>query len=528
MSDNNKINKTDKLFRDALSNKEVLPPAPVWENIEKQVLLEEKEKDRRRIIYLTWWAAAASLLLIIITGTWIWNKTDNRLTPNNNNSTTVLNESSSTNDSKENTPAKADEENRSLISEKDLVIDDTRTIEEKNNVNVPEQKLTAEKKPVGSLENTNTAKKKKPHNEEIPIGTNSIANAKEKNSENKIKQKPNSENTSKQENNFSTDSPKTNDIAVTTNNSEKQTIQKTIDDITSSKNQAPKINDQTIKSSDINATEKSVPITNLLVTFNPLQASLPGIMDTSKKINVDQLAIVRPLLSKENKWCLGATFSPDYTYQVFKSKNTKEAQDVYINNSQPRYTFSYGLHGGYKLNKNWSLQTGIYYADRGEKTIIAIIDSTPSGVIIFNATGIGPSAVNVNNNNAIVTQNDKEVLYSYKYIDVPLILKYRLGEKKLAFTSSTGLLFNFFLNYSATVAGNNNSTTYLENTDKSGFRKVGYSVMISAGADYKITNRISISGEPTFRYSLTTLSSNTSLKSYPYSLGLATSLRYFF
>ena len=151
--------------------------------------------------------------------------------------------------------------------------------------------------------------------------------------------------------------------------------------------------------------------------------------------------------------------------------------------------------------------------------MIAVIDSTPSGGFSFTATSSPVTPV--------VTKTEQQVIYQYKFVDIPVFLRYKTGNSgKISSVTSAGVSLNFFQGYSAVLISDSiNNQNQEAPPDVSYLRKMGYSILISTGIEYKITSKISLGGEPVFSYSLTPLRHNSSAKIYPYSFGLAISLR---
>ena len=65
---------------------------------------------------------------------------------------------------------------------------------------------------------------------------------------------------------------------------------------------------------------------------------------------------------------------------------------------------------------------------------------------------------------------------------------------------------------------NNSETTIINHIN--GLKKMNYGFLIGAGVQYNMYNDFGIFIEPMFRGSFTSITQNTNVNSYPYSLGL--------
>lgn len=486
---NNK-SKIDTLFNKAFSNSEIKPSAKLWENIEKRILLEERKK---RIAYLTRWGAGLFLLLLISTGSWLWF----------NSKDAVLNGQHSHFDIKEKTtvPTVITEtpENTNSINNTGIIIENNH-VQKTISINKNEKDNSHYRKVNAPASILFTQKREQ--SPEVPLkNRNKISYDLVSNNENQI------------------EIDKSNHVEVNIKMDTSDDI-----DITERKQQHV-LNDSLILKNEVAISNDSIAVKkqNFLLSMNT-----DSVKKSDYSINED-IKILNHAIPPQ--WCLGLSYSPDYTYQVFKigdfllnhapAQLSVSSQYQYIESSQPLYSYTFGIQGGYLINTKLSFQTGLHYSSKGEKTMIAVIDSTSSG-------GGGAFTTTSSPVSPVVTKSDQQVIYQYKFIDVPLFLRYKTGNSsKISSVTSAGVSLNFFQGYSAILMRDSSSNNQNQGDppDVSYLRKMGYSIFISTGIEYKITSKISLGGEPVFTYSLTPLRYNPSVKMYPYSFGLAISFR---
>src|SRR4051812_48865989 len=75
--------------------------------------------------------------------------------------------------------------------------------------------------------------------------------------------------------------------------------------------------------------------------------------------------------TKSKKISIGVMYSPDYCYRTLKpdaSEISKAIVETRDNFEIPKFGFTTGLSFIYQLNKKLSLETGLQFSDKGEKT----------------------------------------------------------------------------------------------------------------------------------------------------------------
>ena len=86
-------------------------------------------------------------------------------------------------------------------------------------------------------------------------------------------------------------------------------------------------------------------------------------------------------VSKSNKLLVGLCFSPDYCYRKLVTNNSssyaflKESRDSM---EIPKFGFTTGLSFLYKINKRISIELGLQFSNKGEKTKTYTINSQPT------------------------------------------------------------------------------------------------------------------------------------------------------
>ena len=262
----------------------------------------------------------------------------------------------------------------------------------------------------------------------------------------------------------------------------------------------------------------------------------------------------------ENRWAIGTQVSPLYSYRSLSTQNEAMALDesmALANNFNQAESGTLAYAGGVNVNyspiRRLSIQSGVYYSRYGvsvdnaylfDFTATADVESSTKFYSINNSSGIidienNPSMDYVTNkgdrNNPTTSSgsinefslqvNSGEVIQNFEYIEVPLILRYRLVDRKVGFNFLGGMSTNMLVGSNTYYNNDGNREKIGETTDLKPFN---YSSIVGIGIDYAISDRFNISLEPTFRYYLNSINESSVIRSYPYSIGIFTGLRYYF
>jgi hypothetical protein len=255
---------------------------------------------------------------------------------------------------------------------------------------------------------------------------------------------------------------------------------------------------------------------------------------------------------ESHRWSIAALASPTY-YSQFNS-SSGDLSNQMTAAEQPIMSYSGGVTLSYKINKRISVQSGIYYASLGQEvTGISSFGGfqpygnaksdhnfevlTTSGRIftnnsdIFLADGTG---------SRVITQFTKDVFdpgkaslqfinnslkQNFSYLELPIVLRYKLIDGSLGLNLIGGMSYNFLLNNS--VYAISNGTRYPIGKTQ-GLSMVTLSSSLGMGMEYSFTNKISMNLEPTFRYYLNPFNDLAGSKIHPYTFGIFSGLSYKF
>ncbi|MFH0842922.1 MAG: outer membrane beta-barrel protein [Bacteroidota bacterium] len=254
-----------------------------------------------------------------------------------------------------------------------------------------------------------------------------------------------------------------------------------------------------------------------------------------------------------NKWSISALLSP--TYQSRFSSGENEAVSQAMSSEQMAVSYSGGVTLSYKISKRFSVQSGFYYSSIG-KELSGI--SAYSGFERFFYTKGNPNFEVLTSNGTVLTDNndifltdglsagriqtdyninvfdaekagltylDNSIRQSFNYLELPVILRYKIVDKVLDFNIIGGVSSNLLVNNSV-YASKGGSRTDIGTTD--GLNLITFSSSLGMGMEYNFSNNFSLNLEPTFRYYINSFNDIPGMKIHPYSFGIFSGISYKF
>jgi opacity protein-like surface antigen len=250
-----------------------------------------------------------------------------------------------------------------------------------------------------------------------------------------------------------------------------------------------------------------------------------------------------------NRGSISALVSP--TYQSRFSSGENEAVSQVMNTEQTLLSYSGGLALSFKVNKRFSIQSGLYYSTMGKE--LTGIDAysgfedhfytkgspnftvlTSSGNVytsnndVFLTDGLSADRIqtdyNINVFDPVKSELnfiDNPIHQNFSYLELPVVMRYKVVDKVLDLNLiggvSSGLLVNNMV-----YAGK----TQIGSTD--GMNMITFSSSIGMGMEYNLSNNLSLNLEPTFRYYINPFSNIPGMNIHPYSFGVFSGISYKF
>jgi hypothetical protein len=253
-----------------------------------------------------------------------------------------------------------------------------------------------------------------------------------------------------------------------------------------------------------------------------------------------------------NRWTVSAMASPNYFSSVSFGKN--DASNDLVNSEKPSTSYTGGMTFSYNVNKRISVQSGVYYSSIGQK--VTGISSFSGFRNYYDAKGSSEFSIQTSSGTIVSTNNDiflrdniaarvltrytidsfdptkADLIYlnnyvtqNFNYLEIPILLKYKAIDRKIDINFIGGISYNMLVGNSAFayVSGVKRSIGKTE-----GLSPVNFSSSLGLGFEYNLSEKTSLSLEPTFRYYLTPLGGLVGSSIHPYSFGIFSGLSYKF
>jgi hypothetical protein len=258
------------------------------------------------------------------------------------------------------------------------------------------------------------------------------------------------------------------------------------------------------------------------------------------------------ILKQENRWSIGAMASPTY-YSRFNSGNDELSKQL-MESEQAVMSYTGGLAFSYKISKRFSIQSGIYYSSLGQK--VDGINSfqgfkpydnskgdynfevlTTSGTVQTSNPDV---FLNSDASNRIITAYTSDIFdpkkaslqylsssltQSFSYLELPVILRYKIVDKTIGINLIGGLSYNLLVHNAVYTTIDGNKYTI---GDTKGLNPLTLSSSLGMGMEYNFSEKLSLNLEPTFRYYLNPFSVTTGTFIHPYSFGIFSGVSYKF
>lgn len=295
--------------------------------------------------------------------------------------------------------------------------------------------------------------------------------------------------------------------------------------------------------SDILIKAESKPVLNDNATGNPLT------------LVVDPLQFDAEIAAKDMtaRWSVAALVSPTY-YSTFLTGNRVLA-DQLVSEEQSRLSYSGGVALSYKINRRFSIQSGLYYSSFGQEvkginsyegfseydvtkddhnfellTSSGLVYTSNADVFLYDAGIAGRIITKYTNDvfdpgKANLEYLDNSLSQNFGYLELPFFLKYKIVDKGVDFNIIGGLSSNLLVRNSvyATLASGKYSVGKTE-----GMNPVTFSSSLGMGMEYSFSKNITFNLEPTLRYYLNPFNEVSGMKIHPYSFGVFSGLSYKF
>jgi hypothetical protein len=288
--------------------------------------------------------------------------------------------------------------------------------------------------------------------------------------------------------------------------------------------------------------------------YQKIKTSKPSKTDQIIQQNLALMEMQKEDKDHQTKWSVGGQAGPQYSYRDVTVNTINYPLDDYDSYEKGMLAYAGGFNIEVEPVKRIAVQTGLYYSKIGntfssvqinnDYTDISTAyfqavpdatdspDRTPGETQYVNSTGnIGsdknlppPAAVSEDIEWIEGTTSGEQY---FEFVELPLIIKYRLIDKKLDVNISGGLWANVLVG-NKYIATDKNAPNEEYEDQASNINTFSYSGSLGLDMGYPLTTHLVFSLEPFFKYYLTPLNSNPETEVYPYTLGILSGVKFYF
>ena len=261
-------------------------------------------------------------------------------------------------------------------------------------------------------------------------------------------------------------------------------------------------------------------------------------------------------LKPRKRWEMTGQFAPMYSYRAISSVPAGVQKSDFDAAESPLLAYSGGLTVSYSVLRKLSVQTGVFYSQMGQ-SINSVIPVTNMYAAVSSNNSYTKNFVRTSSGSVTVASNlksDANTTYSsyfnaeateavansvaniaspakYRlieqigYIEIPLVLRYMIIDRKLNVYVLGGMSANMLVNNNVFV---DNGSEIVKGGTILMARPVNYSGTFGFGIGYQISRNLSVGFEPSFKYFLLPYTTSSQIGSNPYALGLFSGVVYRF
>lgn len=246
---------------------------------------------------------------------------------------------------------------------------------------------------------------------------------------------------------------------------------------------------------------------------------------------------------KTSKWSMGAQFSPVYSYRSlgsgeFQTPDESINEEFFEDSENGIVSLAGGISLDYRFSDRLSLGSGLYVSRIGQENSDVLAYNSPDGNGMYKlATSAGTVTINPRKFETVVTEQHVSVkdsipgdytvnasmVQNLDYLEVPLIIKLKVLNSKFSMNLMGGLSPGILVNNRSYFKMDDEK---LQTGTTENINPIIYNSLFGIGMEYTISKKLSISMEPTFKYSLTPVNSGSDLQYRPYSVSWFTGLSY--
>ncbi len=277
-----------------------------------------------------------------------------------------------------------------------------------------------------------------------------------------------------------------------------------------------------------------------LATSRPLVLAEAGTIpqQPASNIKLSKTALVK--YARPSRWAFTLFVSPEISSRTiendpiyYRAGFIDESKDAISRTETPQVDVTSGLLAEYKLDKHFSIQSGISFSNITigikPKTIFARYDA--DGIVKFRfncSSGYGFFTPRTMNSPALGDSlKSFESTNNLQYIGIPLSFKYYVQYKKVSFFLHAGITAKFVVDQTIETGyavGGFKEKRVLKAIK--GLKTNYFNGQIGVGADYNLSKHFAVTIAPTINFAISSLNENSPVKSYQHNFGVTSGIKF--
>ena len=279
---------------------------------------------------------------------------------------------------------------------------------------------------------------------------------------------------------------------------------------------ATKAEEENINKNSILASLSRKKAKSIRLNKNDIAAKRNGDIDAKiRRINILQLSTVdgEVKANKQRELELGGQAGAQYSSLAGNALESGEQSST-----EGLMSYAGGINVHIKTNKRISFQTGMHYNQLGYAVENVIPNSSP----FYTLRKKQVSEIN-SYSEAEVPENEitSELKTRNEYVEVPLLMYYKLIDRKLDVQLLGGMSTNLLVNSQKSTTGEFDNNT-------KGADKVVYNGTVGIGFHYPLFEQVNFSLEPRLKYYMNSENVNNLGSANPFSVGIYSGVTYRF
>jgi len=546
----------DRIFQEKLKDFDATPKDAIWNRIQSE--LQHDDSDRK--VIPIWWkiaGIAAGLLLMITVGYSVLN---NDIVNSNNIPVEVVESNDKSNSTQENDTTEQKDSQNNITSDEILnnnLIPENQTASSTEEDNNEKEKLTNSDSENPSTKNSSDSYKNEAVVNSNQLNTNKRGdNSKVNEAFNRVSNSENTYVTGTKEDITSSSSNKniTSNNTTVVNNEipqnlpEQPTYQNTVSEEVKNVTANSSVKESTAVAKNSSTGVPSETIAEVQITkeeekINNNTDEAPLSIEEAVATSEDGEDYDEKEKEVIDRWSVAANVSPVYYNSLSKGSSI---HDEFNNNSKNgQLNMAYGVNASYAISKKLSVRSGVGRVNVGYNTNDIIVYNslgTPNSQPLAVANGAVMRNIDLKEETQGITiisgetltfaqvpgavaENLKSTLnQEISFIEIPVELEYKLSNKKLG-VSLIGGLSTMILDGNQVYTQLNDERTLIGEANN--INNISYSANLGVGLGVKISEKINLNFEPTFKYQIKTFN-NTSGDFKPYIIGVNSGLKFKF